>query len=79
MAVGAEASGYWSEIEDAMTENRSEQNLAGNVLQRDGVELHQGIHWDQLMAAAPGTVEVRATASELRDTGALPRVAAPGP
>jgi len=31
------------------------------------------------MAAAPGTVEVRATASELRDTGALPRVAAPGP
>jgi hypothetical protein len=53
MAVGAEASGYSSEIEDAMTENRSEQNLAGNVLQRDGVELHQGIHWDQLMIVTP--------------------------
>ena len=36
-----------------MTENRSEQNLAGNVLQRDGVELHQGIHWDQLMIVTP--------------------------
>src|SRR3954447_14895393 len=53
MAVGAEASGHWSEIEDAMTENRSEQNLAGNVSQRDGVELHQGIHWDQLMIVTP--------------------------
>ena len=36
-----------------MTENRSEQNLAGNVSQRDGVELHKGIHWDQLMIVTP--------------------------
>src|SRR3954465_12869503 len=53
MAVGADASGYWSEIEDAMTEHRSEQNLAGNVSQRDGVELHKGAHWDQLMIVTP--------------------------
>src|SRR6478735_7831186 len=36
-----------------MTENRSRQNLAGNVSQHDGVELHKGTHWDQLMIVAP--------------------------
>jgi hypothetical protein len=36
-----------------MTENRSRQNLAGNVSQHDGVELHKGTPWDQLMIVAP--------------------------
>jgi hypothetical protein len=40
-------------MRNAMTENRSLQNLAGNVSQRDGVELHKGTQWDQLMIVTP--------------------------
>jgi hypothetical protein len=36
-----------------MTENRSRQNLAGHISQRDGVELHKGTQWDQLMIVTP--------------------------
>jgi hypothetical protein len=36
-----------------MTENRSRQNLAGNVSQLDSVDLHKGTQWDQLMIVTP--------------------------
>jgi hypothetical protein len=36
-----------------MIENRFRENLAGHISQRDGVELHKGIHWDQLMIVTP--------------------------
>jgi hypothetical protein len=40
-------------MRNAMTENRSGQNPAGNVSQRDDVELHKGTQWDQLMIVTP--------------------------
>jgi hypothetical protein len=36
-----------------MIENRFREDLAGHISQRDGVELHKGIHWDQLMIVTP--------------------------